>query len=348
MRQTVVMRAGERVSIPVSRRFLLVAPLLLLALGISVFGALAIGHTGTAPGDVLSALLLPLGEMSREARAVAQFRLPRVMVALLAGAMMAASGYLLQVVTRNGLADPGILGLSDGATVAVILTAMAWGPLPSAQLTLVSLAGAFATAAFVLTIGRGLINGGGIILIGLAINIVLGAIVETVLAAGTASQFSALMIWTRGTLDAVDAADMRVLLRWGAALLPLSLLVSRLMQPMLLGDETARALGVPARFAVALFVLLATGFAAPVVAVCGPIAFIGLMSAYIARSLVGERPTEILLTATLSGALILLWADTLGRSLFSPVTVSAGIMVSVVGALAFIIVARGGQRFNAA
>ncbi|SMO87087.1 FecCD family ABC transporter permease [Paracoccus laeviglucosivorans] len=339
-----VLRLGPHISVPVSRRFAIAAPLLLIALLISAHAAMNMGALRTAPGDVFRALFLPLDSLDRDARLVAQFRLPRVGVALMGGAMMAASGYLLQVVSRNGLADPGLLGLSDGATVAVIMTGFLLGPIPVQQLSLISLGGALATALLVLGLGRRLLTGGGIILVGLAINILLGSVVEVILAAGTATDFAQLMAWSRGTLGSVDTADLQLITQWFALLLPVALLCSRVLQPMLLGEEAALALGVPARGAAILLVLLATAFAAPVIAACGPIAFVGLMSAWIARGLVGERPTEVLLTAMLAGAGILLWADTLGRVLFAPVVVSAGIMVSVVGALVFILSARAGGR----
>lgn len=340
-----ILRLGH-ISLPVSARFPIAAPLLLTGLIASAFFALTIGSATTAVGDVLAAILG--GPLSDQARLIADFRLPRVGVALLAGAMMAASGYLLQVVSRNGLADPGILGLSDGATVAVMLATFFYGPIPVGQLGFVSLIGALATAGLVLGLGRRLLTGGGIILVGLSISIVLGAVVEVILVSGTAAQFAQIMTWSRGTLATADGTDMAFLAQWFGVLLPVMLLGSRMLHPLLLGEEAAMGLGVPARAVLVANVLLATALAAPVVAVCGPIGFIGLMSAWIARGMVGERPTEVLICAMLIGAGILLWADTMGRWLFSPIVVSAGIMVSVVGALSFILVARAGRRHRAA
>lgn len=340
MRRVLVLRLGPAISLPVSLGFLLAAALLLVWLLISAGMALNLGNTRTMLGDVLAALFQPLDTLGDEARAIAQFRLPRVGVALLAGAMLAASGYLLQVVSRNGLADPGILGLSDGATVAVMLAGALIGPLSASWLGGISLLGALATAVLVLGLGRRLLTGGGILLVGLAINIVLGALIEVILVSGSAAQFSQLMIWSRGTLAAADPGDLRLLWHWFIVLVPLALLGGRAMQAMLVGEAAAFAMGVHARAMLVFYVLLASAFAAPVVATCGPIAFVGLMSAWVARHLVGERPTEVLLAAMLTGAGILLWADTLGRWLFAPIIVSAGIMVSAVGALSFILAAR--------
>jgi iron complex transport system permease protein len=344
MSGVVVIRLGLAISMPVSVRFLVSKLLLILAIAMSFYAALNLGTTPTALGDALRALLLPVESLDQAGRMVANFRLPRTGVALLAGAMMAASGYLLQVVSRNGLADPGILGLSDGSALTVMGASFLFGSVAAGMLSWLALGGALATAVLVLGLGRHLLSGGGIILVGLAVNIVLGSVIEMILVSGSAMDFAHLMNWSRGTLASVDRLDMTLLAQWFAVLLPLSLLTSRSMQPMLLGDDAALTLGVRSRLIFVWYVLLAAAFAAPVVAVCGPIAFVGLISAYVARGLIGDRPTEVLVTSMLVGALIVLWADTAGRTLFAPIVVSAGIMVSVVGVLTFIISARLGRQ----
>jgi len=346
MNRVLVLRLGNAISIPVSLRFLIAAPLLVLAVLLSAYAALNMGTLRTTLGDAFAALFLPLDTLGDDARAVALFRLPRIGVAMLAGAMMAASGYLLQVVSRNGLADPGILGLSDGATLTVMAAGVLFGLISPGWLSLLSLGGALLTALVVIGLGRHLMSASGIILIGLSVNILLGAAIEVILVSGSAMQFAQLMAWSRGTLATVGAGDLQLIGLWFVLLVPILMLSSRLLQPMLLGEETASALGVRARFTFIGLVLLAAAFAAPVVATCGPVAFVGLMSSYIGRGLVGERPTEVLITGMLSGSLVLLWADTLGRTLFAPTIVSAGIMVSVVGVLTFILAARLGRRAN--
>ncbi|ARO14615.1 ferrichrome transport system permease protein FhuG [Ketogulonicigenium robustum] len=347
MSKTVVLRLGANISLPFSRRFLVALPLLVAALLVSMFAALNMGAMQTQLGDVWAALTTPADQWSDEARSVALFRLPRILAAVLAGAMLAVSGYLLQVVSRNGLADPGILGLSDGATVAVMVTSFLMPAVAVGALGGVALVGALGVALLVLGLGRRMLQSGGIILVGLSVNIVLGAVVEVILVSGSAMQFSRLLVWSRGTLASVDAGDLRFMAIWCAAMIPCVLLVSRWLAPLLLGPQTAESLGLRVGPAYALFVVLAAAAAAPVVATCGPVAFVGLMSSYIARGLVGDRPGEVLVTAMLAGGLILLWADTLGRTLFSPIIVSAGIMVSVVGVLSFILAARLGQRRSA-
>ena len=345
MSGVVVLRLGRWLSLPVGTRFLVILPLLLVALVVSGWFGLNIGVAQTQLGDALAALFLPVDQLSDSAKTVAQFRLPRVAVACLGGAMTAASGYLLQVVSRNGLADPGILGLSDGAVVAVMLAgALVAVPIAPGMLSVIALGGSLLTAMLVLGLGRHLLVGGGILLVGVSVNLVLGAVIELILVSGDMMQFSQLMTFQRGTLASVNQSDMHLLSLWFTILMPILLLVSRTLLPLLMGHEAARALGLNTRLVYPLLVLLAAALAAPVVASCGPIAFVGLMSAYIARRLVGDRPTEVLLTGMVCGAIILLWADSVGRSLFAPVSVPAGIMVSVVGVLTFVLAAQLGRK----
>lgn len=330
---------GGHISLTPSRAFLIAAPALIALLIAAIVASLATGSTAVTPVDLLKAVLYPPGEQGDVAKAISLLRVPRVFMAVLAGALLALSGYLLQIVSRNGLADPGILGLSDGATVAVIGGAFLWPAIASTISSLLAFAGALAVAGLVIGLGRRLLSGGGIILVGLALNIVLGSVVEVILASGSATQFAQLLTWSRGTLNTVEGDGLRLVAFWFLAIVPVVLLISRRFGPMLLGADEALATGVAIRQTNMLLILLAAGAAAPVVATCGPIAFIGLMAAHMARAIVGDRPTEVLILAMLAGALILLVADTLGRSLFAPLIVSAGVMVSVAGVLAFLAIA---------
>ncbi|MGU3401602.1 FecCD family ABC transporter permease [Brucellaceae bacterium D45D] len=330
---------NKYVSITPSRAFLVATPTITALLITAGFISLVQGSTAVSPSDLFESIFFSPHQQGDAAKAISILRVPRVSLAILAGALLALSGYLLQIVSRNGLADPGILGLSDGATVAVICVTFLWPSIASTMSSLLSFAGALSVAVVVVGLGRRLLSGGGIILVGLALNIVLGSIVEIFLASGSATQFAQLLTWSRGTLNTVDGDDLRVVFFWFIVIIPVVFLLSRRFGPMLLGADEALATGVAIRQTNMLLILLAAATAAPVVATCGPIAFIGLMAAHIARAIVGDRPTEVLILSMLAGALILLAADTLGRTLFAPLIVSAGVMVSVAGVLAFFAVA---------
>lgn len=333
-----VLRLGAWLSLPVSRRALCALPLLaLLCLGL-VWIALAQGLTEASPEQRLAALW-PGTAADPVAARLEVLRLPRIGAALLAGAMIAASGLLLQVVSRNGLADPGLLGVSQGGVLAILVGLIVF-ELPQAALVPVGMLGAMATAGAVLALARGSLAGGGLILVGIAVNILLGGLSELILTSGDMSRFVRLSTWARGSLAGISGADLALLAAWAAVLLPAALLSGRLLAPLGLGDEAARALGIETRLALPALVLLAAALAAPVVALCGPVSFLGLMSGYIARRLVGDRPGEVLAASMLVGAALLLAADTLGRSLLPPLVVPAGIVTSIAGFLVFVLAAR--------
>ena len=331
------------ISFALSLRFVLATVVLVGALVVTSFVGIQIGSSSIPAGDLWAALTQPVDSLSEDALTAYHFRIPRIVGGMLCGALMAASGYLLQVVSRNGLADAGILGISEGAVAAVVLTVLLIGPVPRDLLSLLSVTGAFATALLVLTMGRRLMGSGGIILIGIAVNILLGAVVEIVVISGGIDQFASMLVWSRGSLATIARGDMEFLLWAGLPLIAVVVLSGRHLAQFALGDEQARAMGHNTRLMAPFFMLLAAALLAPVVATAGPFAFLGLMSAYFARRFVGDRPAEVMVTSMLCGALLLLWADTMGRSLFYPVIITAGILVSVVGVPAFLVAARLGR-----
>lgn len=341
-----ILRLGGAVHLPIapwSAGLMLVLAALLAS---AAFMALQLGST-MVPTAAFIRWLTPLLSGDGETAAIMLLRWPRVVVAMLGGAMIATSGYILQVVSRNGLADPGLLGISQGTMAAVVLGAALFG-IPQEWLAVTGLLGGLAAAAIVLTLAQRLSASNGLVLIGLAVGIVLGALIEIVMIQGGIMQFARWLAWSHGSLTAASAANAGILALWAAVLLPVSLLAGRQMAPLLLGHEQAAGIGASPRALAPLLTLLAAALVAPVVAIVGPISFLGLIAAHVARRLVGERPGEVLPVAMLCGALILLLADTAGRTLFLPVIVPAGILVSLAGVLTFLVAARLSRRRNQA
>ncbi len=339
MKDTIVLHLGSVVHLPLSRRFAGILLTLSLLLLVSILLSLRLGSTPTTNSQILRWALYDLFRNDADINAIMLLRWPRIVAAILGGAMISASGYLLQVVSRNGLADPGLLGISQGTMAGVIIGAMVL-QVPSQWLALSGLVGGLVTGTIVLTIASLLSSSNGLILIGLAAGTVLGAVVEVIQLQGGMAQFSRWMTWSHGSLAAVSVADARMIFSWAVILLPLAILACRSLTPMLLGAEQAAALGATPRLLLPAVTLLATALVAPVVAAVGPISFLGLIGAHVARRLVGERPGEVLPVSMITGACILLWADTLGRTVFLPVVVPAGIVVSITGVVAFLITSR--------
>ncbi|TWF59066.1 FecCD family ABC transporter permease [Neorhizobium alkalisoli] len=338
MRRALLIRSGRHVHIPIALRPAAILLVLLSLLIILAFAALDLGSTPLPAGELLR-WLAPFIDATRETDAVLLLRWPRVAVAILGGAMIAASGHLLQIVSRNGLADPGLLGISQGTMAAVVLGAAVLG-IPPQWLAPAGLVGGLATAILVLSLAYRLASTTGLILVGLAVSIVLGALIEIVMVQGGMAQFARWLAWSHGSLTAVSAENARMVAIWALPLIVLTLLVARSATPLLLGREQAAAIGAAPQKLALLLTLLSAALVAPIVAVVGPISFLGLIAAHVARKLVGERPQEALPVSMACGALLLLVADTAGRTLFLPLVVPAGILVSVAGVATFLIAAR--------
>lgn len=338
MRGEITLRLGRAVHLPIRLRpAAVISSLFVLLLATSIAG-LQFGSTAIALADIMH-WLFPFKASDPETGSIMGLRWPRIVAALLGGAMVAASGHLLQIVARNGLADPGLLGISQGSMAAIVIGAAVFGLAPS-MLVWLGLAGGFATAILVMTLAYRLTSSTGLILVGLAVGIVLSAAIEIVMVQGGILQFARWLSWSHGSLTAVSASNAAMLILWGSFLLPVSLIASGKVMPLLLGHEQAAGIGASPRKLSLLLTLLAAMLVAPVVAVIGPISFLGLIAAHIARRLVGERPGEVMPVTMLVGALILLAADTAGRTLFLPVVVPAGILISIAGVLTFLAAAR--------
>lgn len=339
MRTVRYLRVGNVVHLPVSARFLTVALGLLAVLAAMSCAALLLGTAEVGPVSVLRWLF---GHADGETDALMLLRAPRIAVALLGGAMTAASGYLLQAVSGNGLADPGLIGISHGTAAAILLGATLFA-LPPEWLPFAGLAGGLATGALVLALAAWVGASNGLVLIGLAVGVTLGALVEIVMVGGGVAAFARYMTWSHGSLTAVSGSDVGRLSLWAALVFPPMLAMTRSLAPLGLGTEQAAVLGAAPRLARPFLTLLAAALVAPVVSVAGPISFLGLIAAHVARRLVGERPGEVLPVAMLVGALLLLGADIAGRTLFLPMIVPAGLLVSIAGVAGFLAAARAAR-----
>lgn len=338
MRREITLKFGRAIHLPVRLRPAAIIGTLLVLLFATSLAALRFGSTPISTTDIIH-WLLSVEAADAEITSIMDLRWPRITAALLGGAMVAASGYLLQVVARNGLADPGLLGISQGSMAAIVIGVAVFGLAPSVLVWL-GLAGGFATAILVMTLAYRLASSTGLILVGLAVGIVLSAAIEIVMVQGGILQFARWLSWSHGSLTAVSAGNAGMLAVWSAVLVPVSLIASGKVMPLLLGHEQAAGIGASPRKLSLVLTLLAAALVAPVVAVIGPISFLGLIAAHIARRLLGERPGEVMPATMLIGALILLSADTAGRTLFSPVIIPAGILISIAGVVIFLAAAR--------
>lgn len=291
-----------------------------------------LGEYPVAPGDVVLALL-GRGDPS-SSFVVTELRLPRALVAFGVGAGLAASGVILQGLTRNALAAPELVGVSAGANTAAVVTIVIVPDIPVALLPVCAFVGALGTSALVYALAwRGGSSPARLLLVGIAITtlgyaVVLGVIssIDDLIHAGQLVTFIAGTVYGRGW------SELATLVPWLALLLPLALLSARDLDSLILGDDAAGALGVRIEPVRLRLIAMAAGLAGAAVAVAGPVGFVGLMAPHAARRLVGAGHAAILATAVMLGGCLVLVADALARTAFAPVDIPVGVVTAIIGA----------------
>ncbi|UBV45156.1 iron ABC transporter permease (plasmid) [Deinococcus taeanensis] len=321
-------------------RAVLVGAALLALCVVSAVLALGLGAVPTPAADVLAALTGSGDALTRQL--VLDLRAPRVGVALLCGAMFAASGTIMQGVIRNPLASPDLIGVGAGAGLAATVFLLAWPASPPGGLPWAALAGAWAGFGLVLLMARersGALHPVRLALVGVAVAAALGAAQQLVLVRAPDGLGSALTFLT-GTVYGADITRLTRVLPWALILLPGALLLSRTLDILNLGEDVATGLG--ARVNPARLLTLGVGVALAGAAVTGAgiLGFVGLLAPHVARLLVGARHARTLPVSMLLGALLVLTADTLGRALLPPLEVPAGIFTTLVGAPYFLYLLR--------
>jgi len=320
------------------------AGVLLLILALTVATALAgvgFGSTWIAPEKIL-AVVFGGGEKT-EQLIILQLRLPRVVIAALAGGAMGVAGYLLQKVTRNSLASPGVLGVIDGAALGVVIFLAALSDESNALVTSIAFQpaaaalGAFLAIGLVFALsGRQASSAIRLLLFGIAIAAVAKAATVILMLVGPIYRATQAARWIAGAVNEVNWGEIQVTAALLAPSLLLVLLMARKLPPADLDEVSARAIGLDLpRFRILAFALAAL-LTAVAVAFVGGVGFIGLLAPHLARLLLGRPVLPGLAGSFLLGALMLMAADLIVRVLFAPVEVPAGTVTAVVGAPYFL------------
>lgn len=274
-----------------------------------------------------------------------ELRLPRVLAALLAGVGLPVSGVLLQSVTGNPLAAPNIIGVNSGAGFCCIVM-LTFMPSASAFLPFGAFVGAFATTLLIIGIANR-INAfrGTVILAGIAVTAILNAGISLLSLLDT-DVLSAYNAFSVGGLAGVRMAQLYIPAVIIAASLAVSLILSRRIHTLCLGDSLASSLGVRVRAVRIVCLVCASASAAAVVSFAGLLGFVGLVVPHISRKLTGERTSVLLVTSSFIGAILVTVADLCGRVLLAPTEIPVGIIMSLIGAPFFFVLLlkrRGGN-----
>jgi len=264
-------------------------------------------------------------------------RLPRILITLLAGMALALSGSILQSITRNDLADPGIIGINSGAGVAIAVFFL-YFPIKAGSfiymLPLVAFIGALITAALIYVFSYSRSRGLSpirLVLVGVGFSLALSGVMIVIISSAERSKVDFIAKWIAGNIWGTDWPFIWALLPWLLLLIPFTLFKSLRLNLLSLGEESAVGLGLHLERERLVLILTAVAAAASAVSVTGGIAFIGLMAPHIAKALVGPRNQMFIPVAILLGGWLLLVADTLGRNIVDPDGIPAGVMVSLIG-----------------
>jgi iron complex transport system permease protein len=322
--------------------------LALVALAVLAAG---LGASLMPPGRVLAALL---GEGARTDTVIVwTLRLPRVALALLAGAALALAGALLQRVTRNPVGEPSVLGVTDGAAVGVV--AFLWIFSDSANLLTVSIhwqpvaaalgAFAFAAAVALLTLldpaGRTPLR---LILYGIALAALAKAAVTLMMILGPVYRANQALTWLTGSVGAAHWSDVAVVAAGLALSLPLLAWLRLPFRQVALDPASAAATGLPVGGTQGALLALAVLLTALAVSQVGAVGFVGLVAPHAARLLHGQFTPGYLVSTALLGGLMVLGADTLARTVASPLELPAGAITALVGAPVFLWLLLKGRR----
>ncbi|EHS55742.1 FecCD family ABC transporter permease [Paenibacillus sp. Aloe-11] len=315
-------------------------PILLLA--VSVYG-LAYGSVSIPLQEINQVLLYNHDSTYRTI--LMDLRLPRVLVGLLVGACLAASGALLQGVMKNPLADPGVIGVSAGGGLAAVIT-MVMLPQLSYLLPVTAFLGAFLSALviYLLAWDRGA-SPVKIVLAGVAINALLGALTNGVMVMYS-DRVQAVLPWLSGGLNGRSWHHLEFMAPYAIIGLIASLFAIKPANLLLLGDDSAQLLGQRVELQRLLLILLSALLAGTAVSVAGLIGFVGLVVPHVIRLLIGEDYRFLLPLSMLGGGTLVILADTVARSWFDPIELPVGILLAVIGAPFFLILLKKRGNFR--
>lgn len=294
------------------------------------------GSLKVSPAELFRGLFI---EYDSNVATIYDLRFPRILIAMLGGAAMAVSGVLLQAVMKNPLADPGIIGISSGASlVAVLVTA--FFPKLYFFTPLFSFLGGMLAFLLVYSLSyKGGLSPLRIILVGVAVNAMFTGIMSA-FNSGTGSGYSGVASIVNSNITMKTWSDFETLFIYTVIGLILSLFVTGQCNLLQLEDKTARSLGVNVTKSRMLISVIAVLLAAISTAVIGPISFLGLIVPHIARLLVGSNHRLLIPYSAVLGAFTFLLADTIGRTIAYPYEISAAVIMSVIGGPFFIILLR--------
>ena len=320
------------------KRFTLGRGVMILALLVFIMVAIAvIGiNSGKMSLSILEVLQVILGKGTEKQNLIIfEFRLPRIVLAVLVGIGMGASGCIMQSLLRNDMASPGTLGISSGSGLFVLIFVVMFaskGTSSAFVLPLLAFVGGMTAAGliFILSYRRGRdISPTGLILTGIALSSGYGALTTLLTLKLDQNQMDFMQRWGAGSLWGDDWRYLAVLAPWTLILILYVIYKSRILNTLHLGNETAAGLGVAVKPEFLGLSIAAVALASGGVALGGNFFFVGMISPHMARKIVGPNHKFLLPASCLTGAILILFADTITRSISLGTDVPTGIVITV-------------------
>ncbi|WP_343314005.1 iron ABC transporter permease [Brucella sp. BE17] len=327
-------------------RIILLAATVFLA--VAVLAAITLGSYPVTPSQIVRAFIAPESTNSILRSIVFDTRLPRILLAISSGMAMALAGVVLQMLTRNSLAAPGLVGVEAGAGITVLAAFILWPSVLAVELyPLAALLGGLLVALFVIGLSwnKG-VSPLRLILVGVGVTAILSAVADLMITYGRIDHVESALLWLSGSLHRAGWENVRGQFLWLLLSGVPVVLLFRQFDLFQLGNAVAGSRGLNvARFQI-ISLLLSVMLTASAVANVGTMSFIGLLAPHAARLLAGERHSLLLPLAALIGACIVLVSDTIGRTVFAPLQIPAGLVVAVIGApyLLYLLSRKGPSR----
>ncbi len=330
------------------RQVILTLSMLAVALLVVAAGALLVGSAPVSPRAVFSVLL---GERPEgiEAVVVLTLRLPRIVVATLAGGTLAVAGVAFQALTRNPLADPAILGVASGAAFGVVLAQLVGlgsSLVGAVGLSAFAFAGALVAAGVVYLIAatNGRLPIQTLLLTGVIVGLFFSSAITVVISVVDFNRLGGVIHWLLGNLSPISGGSLAVFAGLSAVGIWMVLGRARQLNLLALGEESALQLGVESERLKRRIFLGASLLTASVVAFAGPIGFVGLVVPHMLRGVLGPDNRLLIPAAVLAGGVFLLLADTLARTVVAPAELSVGVITAFCGAPFFVYLLRTRYR----
>lgn len=271
---------------------------------------------------------------------LSEFRVPRMLLAILVGAALAISGAVIQGVIRNPLASPDVIGITKGASLAAVIVIIVFPTAPLFVLPVASFIGALVISLILsLLISWQGIKGSQLALIGMAIGAVAMALVQYLLIRNPMEANIAL-VWLTGSLFGRSMDHVLTILPWLIVAIPVIFLYARKLDILHLGEEVATALGTHVQRTKMILLFTSVMLAGAAISVVGGLSFLGLIAPHIARSLVGHQHRHIVAMSGLVGALLMVIADGLACIIAPPIDIPVGVLIAIIGAPYFLYVLR--------